>query len=234
MSGLRKELAVLEALVDDGLAPKLRAIRQESIVEMLAVADAILPLEAGVKAPDFTLEASSGEDVRLSDLFASGCVLIHFYRGHWCPFCRRELQAYQKVQRRFNELGVTTVFLSPDAPQVSDQLQQALGTKLLFLSDPGALVASMYGVSVSLPPATREYYTHAGITLPECDGHKCWSLPTPATFVVSSNGEIVFSHHEIDYRTRLDPVDLVIRIKALLRGRKPPRTIDAKASHTYV
>ena len=41
-----------------------------------------LKVQVGTKAPDFTLPASNGKEVKLS-AFAGRIVLIDFYRGHW-------------------------------------------------------------------------------------------------------------------------------------------------------
>lgn len=40
-------------------------------------------LQAGDRAPDFSLPSSLGGTVRLSDLLGRGPVVLAFYRGHW-------------------------------------------------------------------------------------------------------------------------------------------------------
>ena len=41
-----------------------------------------LRIRVGEKAPDFTLTASDGEEIQLSD-FTGQIVLVNFYRAHW-------------------------------------------------------------------------------------------------------------------------------------------------------
>src|ERR1700680_546199 len=45
-------------------------------------------LQVGQKAPDFTLPNATGGEVSLSSLLKKGPVVLSFYRGEWCPFCK--------------------------------------------------------------------------------------------------------------------------------------------------
>jgi hypothetical protein len=49
------------------------------------------PVTVGETAPDFTLESNTGARVSLSQSLATGPTVLVFYRGHWCPFCARQL-----------------------------------------------------------------------------------------------------------------------------------------------
>ncbi|RYF86585.1 MAG: redoxin domain-containing protein, partial [Chitinophagaceae bacterium] len=47
------------------------------------------------KAPDFALKDQYGATVTLKDLRKKGQTVILFYRGNWCPYCNKELKAFQ-------------------------------------------------------------------------------------------------------------------------------------------
>ncbi len=49
------------------------------VVAALLLANAALALEVGQKAPDFTLPAPGGKQVRLADLLAKGPVVIYTF-----------------------------------------------------------------------------------------------------------------------------------------------------------
>jgi peroxiredoxin len=216
MSTLNTELLELEAQYVTGLAPETRNLRDMSMGAMRECSRALAPLPVGALAPEFQLASADGARRSLAELRRQGRVLVHFYRGHWCPFCRKELAAYAVAQPRFRQLGVQLVFLSPDPPEVSRRLLREANWELTFLSDPGAQVAAQFGVRVELDPATRQYYESAGVPLAPFDGAPCWRLPAPASFLVNGDGRVALSHHETDFRQRLDPVDLVIRVSHLL------------------
>jgi peroxiredoxin len=63
--------------------------------------------QAGFPAPDFTLKALSGETVTLSDLKGQ-TVLVNFW-ATWCPPCRAEMPAIQKMYEEYRERGFTVL-----------------------------------------------------------------------------------------------------------------------------
>jgi thiol-disulfide isomerase/thioredoxin len=47
----------------------------------------------GDRAPDFALSTRDGARIVLSDLLSRGPVVLSFFRGEWCSFCRLEMDA---------------------------------------------------------------------------------------------------------------------------------------------
>ena len=62
---------------------------------------------SGYPAPDFTLETLEGKTVTLSDLHGE-VVLINFW-ATWCPPCRAEMPAIQKVYEEYRDQGFTVL-----------------------------------------------------------------------------------------------------------------------------
>jgi peroxiredoxin len=58
----------------------------------------------GFSAPDFTLELLGGGQVTLSDLRGK-VVLVNLWAS-WCPPCRAEMPAIEKVYRAYKDLGL--------------------------------------------------------------------------------------------------------------------------------
>jgi peroxiredoxin len=50
-----------------------------------------------------------------------------FYRGHWCPYCRRHLQSYQARKADLEALGVTVVAATIDTLEQTAALVESLG-----------------------------------------------------------------------------------------------------------
>jgi len=63
-----------------------------------------------VKAPDFTMQDSAGNDIKLSDMLGKPIVL-NFWAS-WCPPCKSEMPDFNKV---FEELGEDVHFMMLDA-----------------------------------------------------------------------------------------------------------------------
>ena len=67
---------------------------------------AFLP-ERGFSAPDLILETPDGQAMRLSD-YRGQVVLINFW-ATWCPPCRAEMPAIQKVYDQYREQGLVVL-----------------------------------------------------------------------------------------------------------------------------
>ena len=59
--------------------------------------------QQGFLAPDFTLTTTAGETIRLSDLHGQA-VLINLW-ATWCPPCRAEMPAIEKVYNEYKDQG---------------------------------------------------------------------------------------------------------------------------------
>ncbi|HAX68990.1 MAG TPA: TlpA disulfide reductase family protein [Anaerolineales bacterium] len=59
--------------------------------------------QAGFSAPDFTLQTTSGETYTLSDL-KGNAVLVNLW-ATWCPPCRAEMPAMQKLYEEYKDQG---------------------------------------------------------------------------------------------------------------------------------
>lgn len=68
-------------------------------------------LEAGMKAPDFTLEDKDGNLVSLHD-FAGKKVVVYFYPKDSTPGCTRQACAFRNNYGEYKNLGVEVIGIS--------------------------------------------------------------------------------------------------------------------------
>ncbi|MBV8659812.1 MAG: AhpC/TSA family protein [Burkholderiales bacterium] len=216
MPTLQEELDALEAEIMAALPPNLQSVRSASTTSLLERAARLKPMAVGEQAPSFTLPDADGVATSLDSLLSHGPVLLHFYRGHWCSFCQRELDAFTRLAAQFHTLGVRLVFVSPDSPDRSAEFRRAHDPGFVFLADLGAKVAGAYGVQIELGQPSRQFYESVGLGPSPCDGRPAWALPTPSSFLIVPGGEIRLSHHETDHRQRLDPAELLVKVRAAL------------------
>ena len=78
----------------------------------------------GFSAPDFTLELLGGGQTTLSNLRGQ-VVLVNFW-ATWCPPCRAEMPAIEKVYRSFKPLGLEVL-----AVNLTDQDSEAAVTSFI-------------------------------------------------------------------------------------------------------
>src|SRR5438270_786741 len=64
-------------------------------------------LRAGDPFPEFLLPNAEGRLIALEDVLAGGPLVLTFFRGDWCPYCRVVLDALEEVQRPITAQGGT-------------------------------------------------------------------------------------------------------------------------------
>jgi peroxiredoxin len=173
-------------------------------------------LEVGDRAPGFELPNATGELVTLRQRLESGPVVLTFYRGDWCPYCNVTLRALQAALPRIKARGATLIAISPQAPDRSLSLTEKLALEFDVLSDIDQAVGRAYRVHFTVPADMKDLYLdtfHNDLAKQTADGS--WDLPVPATFVIDDLGIIRARHVAVDYRTRMDPEDVLAALDAL-------------------
>ena len=104
----------------------------------------------GDKAPDFTLPAQSGEQVRLYDRIGERVVVLYFYPKDETSGCTAEACAFRDSHEVFSDAGAEVIGVSSDS--VDSHAAFADHHKLPFtlLSDAGGKVRKLYGVPSTL------------------------------------------------------------------------------------
>ena len=102
-------------------------------------------LEAGMKAPDFTLNDASGRVVSLSDLHGKK-VVLYFYPKDNTPGCTRQACAFAGAYKQFKDKGVEVVGISRDSVASHVKFAEKHGLPFILLSDPDLEAIKAYGV----------------------------------------------------------------------------------------
>ena len=109
----------------------------------MAAADAPTRLEAGKKAPAFTLLDQDGTKVRLSELKGRK-VLVYFYPKADTPGCTTQSCGLRDVA---GEVGDTVILgISPDKPEKQKKFDEKYSLGFPLLADEDHAIAEKYGV----------------------------------------------------------------------------------------
>ncbi len=167
---------------------------------------AALPLKVGDMAPDFALLNAKGQTVQLREMLRHGAVVLTFYRGVWCPYCNLELRSYQQILPLLAEAGAQLVAVSPMKPDSSSDMVTANMLEFEVLSDIGNKVARQYTSVIVNPQSSVQAMAELGYDFFRFYEDDSAELPVPATYVIASNGKILFAGSEGgDYRQRVEP-----------------------------
>lgn len=104
-----------------------------------------MTVEVGKKAPDFTLLASNGEKVSLSD-FKGKHVVLYFYPKDMTPGCTTQACDFRDYHEDFSKLDAVILGVSPDPLEKHQRFIEKHGLPFLLLVDDEHEVAELYGV----------------------------------------------------------------------------------------
>ncbi|QOV88618.1 peroxiredoxin family protein [Humisphaera borealis] len=137
----------------------------------------------GLPAPDFVIPDIAGNSFRPFDALPVGGLILVFYRGHWCPYCRRYLCKLQANLKRIEEAGGRVVAISPEPPSAGAAMARELGLTFTILSDTGGQVIDHFG--------TRNGFLGGSSVLPH-----------PSVFVIDNQGVVRFRSIDRNYKKR--------------------------------
>ncbi len=101
-------------------------------------------VEAGKKAPDFTLPADDGTKVKLSALLGQP-VVLYFYPRDNTPGCTREACAFRDRKAVLAKLGTVVLGISPDSVASHQKFREQHKLNFRLLADTDHKVAEKYG-----------------------------------------------------------------------------------------
>ena len=107
-------------------------------------------IQAGDKAPDFTLPSQSGEPVRLHDRLGERVVVLYFYPKDNTPGCTAEACAFRDSHEVFTDAGAEVIGVSSDSVTRHEAFAGQHKLPFTLLSDQGGRVRKSYGVPAVL------------------------------------------------------------------------------------
>lgn len=104
-----------------------------------------MALTIGEKAPDFSLPATNGENVKLSD-FRGKNVVLYFYPKDMTPGCTTEACDFRDQHEHFSNLNTVILGVSPDPVERHHKFIDKHGLPFMLLTDEQHEVAKQYEV----------------------------------------------------------------------------------------
>ena len=136
-------------------------------------------LEAGTKAPEFTLPDQDDKPVSLED-FKGQRVILYFYPADDTPGCTREACQFNDNLAAFQAAGVPVIGISRDNAQSHQRFRNKYGLQFPLLTDADHTVMDAYG---AWGEKTRYGQTGIGVLR--------------STFLVDGQGRIERAWHDV-------------------------------------
>ena len=107
-------------------------------------------IQAGDKAPDFTLPDQNGEPVRLSDRLGQRVVVLYFYPKDETSGCTAEACAFRDSYQVFADAGAEVIGVSSDSVDKHASFASHHQLPFTLVSDDKGQLRKAYGVPSTL------------------------------------------------------------------------------------
>ncbi len=212
-AGLAAGLASCAQYSSGGNAPA--SAPNDQAKASVAIDNSTPGLRVGSAAPGATLLDARGQPVDLASLYASGPVVVTFYRGGWCPFCTKALAQWQSKLPELTAAGGTFIALTPESPDAAAATAGKTKATYAVLTDPDHSAAKAFNVHFTVDDATRKTYSGYGIDLEKNNASGTWELPAPATFVIDREGVVRWVFADWDYKKRANPDEVIAAVRQI-------------------
>jgi peroxiredoxin Q/BCP len=112
-------------------------------------------IQAGERAPEFTLPDETGTDRSLTELLSPGALVLYFYPADFTPGCTRQACILRDLHTDIQRAGLRVVGVSPQSPQSHTKFKAKHQLPFVLLSDEQKTVVKMYGVNGPLGIGVR-------------------------------------------------------------------------------
>ena len=214
----------MDANINDRLACYAAAVRKsnpefaeavERLVGRLANSGAgdSAPMP-GDPMPPFALPDENGGRVSLDMLLQKGPVAVTFHRGHWCPYCRININALARAQGEAAARGGHIVAIVPEMQAFAREMKWESNVDFPILTDLDNGYALSLNLVIWVGAEMERMLAARGRDLPKFQGNDAWMLPIPATFVVGTDGIVKARFVDPDYRKRMDIDDMLAALRS--------------------
>ncbi|MBB6447841.1 thioredoxin-dependent thiol peroxidase [Bacillus benzoevorans] len=142
----------------------------------------------GQLAPDFSLPASNGENVKLSD-FRGKNVVLYFYPKDMTPGCTTEACDFRDRHQDFSDSNMVVLGVSPDPITKHEKFIEKYGLPFLLLADEENAAAQAFDVWKLKKNFGKEYM---GIER--------------STFIIDAEGKVVKEWRKVKVKDHINEV----------------------------
>jgi len=163
-------------------------------------------LSIGKMVKDFSGTDPNGNQIQLSQLLKKGKVEVIFYRGQWCPICMPHVRKLQNGLNKIQEKNASIILISPK----NQENIQKTNVTIPVLYDKNYKIMKSFDVDFTPGKSLRFVYnTILGADLKNAQSYDSQTLPIPATFIIDTDGTIIWRHFNRDYKKRSKIKDIL-------------------------
>jgi len=162
-------------------------------------------LNVGEEAPLISGVDQFDKVINSSDILKEKRILLLFYRGNWCPYCRKHLKTLQENLKELTKKGYYVIVVSPEKSEKTEETSDKIKATFSIIHDVENTIMNAYKVAFEINNENvKSYYNYTKNKVEKYNQKDNNILPVPATYIIGKNGKIAFVHYDPDYTNRKD------------------------------
>ncbi len=167
--------------------------------------NSIIPqgLAKGDHAPKFKARTQRGDSIYLKQILDKRPVVLMFYRGQWCPVCNKYLKQLNDSVHLIQKAGAKILAVTPETAPNAAKMRQKTNTSLTIIPDTSQSIMDGYQVGFDVSSTyARKIENGLNVSIASNNGDKKARLPIPATYIINTNGTIIWRFFNPNYKKR--------------------------------
>ena len=162
-------------------------------------------LMLGETAPSIMGKDQNGKLIDSREILKDTQILLIFYRGNWCTYCKKHLSSLAAHLQEFQDKGVFVLVVTPEKVEKTRETGNDYNNGFSIVHDPGNKIMTAYKVAFTVNElSVPKYYDKITQRINEYNEDGNNVLPVPATYLIDQSGKITYVHYDPDYKNRSD------------------------------
>ena len=167
-------------------------------------------LNIGEKAPLIEGVDQFGKQINSQEILKEQKILLVFYRGYWCPYCKKHLVSLQKNLESLTQKGLFVVVVTPEKVEKTKITGQDLNATFSIIHDVDNKIMNDYKVAFEVNKQNvTSYFGFTQKKIAEYNAKNNNTLPVPATYLIGLDGKINYVHYNPDHHERSDFKEII-------------------------
>ena len=167
-------------------------------------------LNLGEIAPSIIGVDQFNKAINSYDVLKEHKILLVFYRGNWCPYCKKHLASLQENLESLSEKGLFVLVVTPEKVEKTIETSNDLNAKFSIIHDSDNKIMNDYKVAFDVNEKNvTSYFGFTQKKIAEYNAENNNILPVPATYLIDKNGKVIYVHYNPDHHERSDFKDIL-------------------------
>ncbi|AMC10522.1 hypothetical protein Lupro_04360 [Lutibacter profundi] len=171
-------------------------------------------LKVGDKAPVIRGIDQFNSEINSNKILQNKKILLLFYRGNWCPYCKKHLASLQENLEKFIKNGVFVIVVTPEKVEKIKETTSKFNSKFSIIHDFNNKIMNDYKVAFKVTKENvPKYFEFTLKRVREYNEKENNVLPVPATYMIDKNHRISYVHYDSDYKKRANLTEILNKIE---------------------